>query len=445
MTKNVVRFRSVLGQSPDVSFQEALFRGLAPDGSLYVPERIPRLPDEVIRSSSTRSLTALGLEVVSLFIDEIPLETLEEIFAKALNFPIPLVRLDEDVCLLELFHGPTLSFKDVGARFMAQAMAHFLEQEDKNITVLVATSGDTGSAVAHGFHNVPRVRVVVLYPSGKVSSLQEQQITTLGGNTTAVEVDGTFDDCQKLVKQALAEPDIAGRCNLTTANSINVGRLIPQISYFAWGVAQWQRLRQPERQRGSREKAGFVVPSGNFGNLTAGIYAKRMGVPVDGFVAAVNANDVVPEYLRTGTFAVRPSIQTISNAMDVGNPSNLRRLEHLAGNDLAVLRQYFNGFSVSDEDTRREIKQTFEATSVMLDPHTAVGTHLARRLAKRGGFTTPIIVAATAHPGKFPEIVGETLGRNIPLPEQLERIVRLPKQSTRIAFDFDQLRSLLLD
>ncbi len=433
-----VRFRSILNDSPEVGFREALMRGLAPDGALYVPNHIPKLPPEVLQHLSSFDLHSLSEQICSLFIDEIPSQKLGPLLQKAWNFPIPLVQLDENMYLLELFHGPTLAFKDVGARFMAHMMSAFLEQEEKDVTIVVATSGDTGSAVAHGFHNVPRIRVVVLYPSGKISRLQEQQMTTLGGNIVAVEVNGTFDDCQRMVKRALADEHLARQCNLTTANSINVGRLIPQVCYYVWGVAQLLKLDDR-----SSYSPTFVVPSGNFGNLTAGFYAKWMGTPIRTFVAATNANDVVPEYLTTGTFHPRVSVRTISNAMDVGDPSNLDRIQFLTGNDVDALRSHLQSLRISDEDTMEEIRYTEAEHAYVLDPHTAVGVRAARDLIGRKLIPSPVIVTSTAHHGKFPEVVSEALGKTYPVPAPLQKALQQPKQSIKIEPEFEVLQSLL--
>lgn len=436
-----MKFVSVLGRSPAVNFREALFSGMAPDGSLYIPEHIPSLPQSFFDQRTDQSLHHMGWRVASLLIDEIPEHDLKQLIERAWTFPIPLVKLEENLYLLELFHGPTLAFKDVGARFMAQALSYFLGKEEKNVTIAVATSGDTGSAVAHGFHNVPHIDVYVLYPSGKISKLQEQQMTTLGGNIHAVEVEGTFDDCQRLVKQALADHDLVQARNLTTANSINLGRLIPQITYYLWATAQ---LQSSLGERSLFEaKPTVVVPSGNFGNLTAAVYAKWMGAPIGKFIAATNANDVVPEYLKSGTFTPRPSLQTYSNAMDVGNPSNLARLQALYGHDVQKIRQDIDAASISDEETVLEIKFTYERTGYILDPHTAVGVATARGVRAFRENSSPIIVAATAHPGKFPEVIEKALGKHFPSPPALQEALNRPKKSTPLAAEYGALRALM--
>ncbi len=328
-----MKFRSVLGRCEPVPFARALFDGLAPDGSLYVPESIPRLADKELAALPKRSFGEIACAVLAPFLDEFSADELRGIVDRALDFRVPLVPLEGRLQLLELFHGPTLAFKDVGARFMAQAMSTLLAREQREVTIVVATSGDTGSAVARGFHGVPHITVFVLYPAGRISELQERQITTVGGNVHALEVEGTFDDCQRLVKQALAESAGDAARTLTTANSINVGRLLPQITYHAWALAQ---LRA--RPATAAATPTVVVPSGNLGNLTAAFYARAMGIPIRGLVAATNANDVLVEFLRTGTLTPRAAVATHSNAMDVGDPSNLPRIQALVDGDMDRLR-----------------------------------------------------------------------------------------------------------
>ena len=434
-----MKFRSVLGQSPAVSFREAMFNGLAPDGSLYIPEEMPRLDDRFISKLQTTSLQNSAQQVLEPFMEEIHPEALKEIIRRAFNFPIPLVRLEEGIYLLELFHGPTLAFKDVGARFMAEVLSYFLAQDEREVTILVATSGDTGSAVAHGFFNVPHITVFILYPSGKISRLQEQQMTTLGGNIHAVEVEGTFDDCQRLLKQTLRDEEVTGSRALTTANSINIGRLLPQISYYVWGVAQLIGM----------DPSDFVpplvvVPSGNVGNLTAAFYAKSIGTPIHGFAAATNANDVVPGFLTTGSFTPKPSVHTLSNAMDVGNPSNLARIQSFYEGDIQSLRRELDAVSISDEETLHEIKHTFDRTGYLADPHTAVGIAAARSMCERNSECPPIIVPATAHPAKFPDVIKRTLSKQCPTHPTLEIAMQRQKQSMRIPADYVEWRKLIL-
>lgn len=438
-------FTSTNGKAQTVSFREALLQGMAPDGGLYIPEHLPRLP---FNATSDSSFHSFGKQILSALLDEIPQHDIARIVEKAWTFPIPLVKLTDQVFLLELFHGPTLAFKDVGARFMAETLSYFLTKERRETTILVATSGDTGNAVAHGFYNAANITVYILYPSGKISKLQEQQMTTLGGNVHAVEVTGTFDDCQRLLKQALADAALVKKRNLTTANSINLGRLLPQIVYYAWAVAQLKQLFPNAKVSGRANSTlggdafglgpTIVVPSGNFGNLTAALYAKSLGVPVSHYVAATNANDIVPEYFKSGTYTPRASVQTLSNAMDVGNPSNLARIQVLYHNNIERMRKEISAVSVSDKETLAEIRRTYDETGVILDPHTAVGVAAARQQSGR-----PTIVAATAHPAKFPETIERAIGVKLPLPTPLEEALKKPKQSVRIPASYPELVSKL--
>ncbi|MEW6512024.1 MAG: threonine synthase [Bacteroidota bacterium] len=433
-----MKYVSTRGESPAATFRDALFAGLPPDGGLYVPETFPRLPDRFVKSLGALSLDAICREILSLFIDDVPPDELSGLLARAWNFPIPLKHLEDNLYLLELFHGPTLAFKDVGARFLAETLSHYLAQAVRDVSIAVATSGDTGSAVAHGFFGVKHIRVYVLYPSGRISRLQEQQMATLGENIVALEVEGTFDDCQALVKRALADTELARAINLTTANSMNLGRLIPQIVYYVWGIAQWQ---EKSSDASHRRVDGFtvVVPSGNFGNLTAAAYAQEIGAPIRQLVAATNANDVVPRYLDTGRFEPGESLQTYSNAMDVGSPSNVARLQALVGGRIDELRRRIRGVSISDEETLAEMRRTYERTGAILDPHTAVGVAAARR---EGG-SDPIIVVATAHPAKFPEVVQEALGFPAPLPQRLQECLGRPKKSVPLPADYGAFRAVL--
>jgi threonine synthase len=434
-----MKFVSVNGTSPPADFSTALLQGLAPDGGLYVPEKIPHLPQPFIDHLDQYSLHEIGSEVVAQFLPEFSRDEIAGIIRASLTFSLPLVQLEDHLYLLELFHGPTLAFKDVGARFMAGMVSSVLSQQRRDVTVLVATSGDTGSAVAQGFYGVPHVTVVVLYPSGRISRLQEQQMTTLGGNIRAIEIDGTFDDCQQLVKRALVDPEILSQRALTTANSINVARLLPQVVYYVWAYAQWKKF-------GNQHKAQpvVVVPSGNFGNLTAAVYAKWMGVPFGKFVAATNANDVVPQYFRSGVYMPQPSIQTLSNAMDVGNPSNISRLQLLYGNDIDKLRNDIEAVSCSDEDTMDQIASTYRKSRYILDPHTAVGVAAARRKMSTEDNDADYIVAATAHPAKFPETIHRAIGVDVPLPDSLQHMLSLQKKSSKLGKEYNLFRHMLL-
>ena len=430
----LLKYASTLGKAAPQDFRTALFRGMAEDGGLFIPERLPRLPEVWLAELHEHSFHAIALEVLAPFVDDIPRDALRAIIERAFNFELPLMLLEDRLHLLELFHGPTLAFKDVGARFMAQVMSHYLATEQREIAVLVATSGDTGSAVAHGFFKVPHITVFVLYPSGRVSDVQERQMATLGGNVRAIEVAGSFDDCQRLVKRALSErPPAAGR-ELTTANSINIARLLPQVTYYLWSYAQWRRTATA-----ATRPPQFVVPSGNFGNITATAYARAMGMPATRLVAATNANDVVPEFLRTGRYTPRASLATLSNAMDVGDPSNLSRLRALLGNDAAKLGAQLQSRSISDADTLREIRVIAAHTGTVLDPHTAVAMRVARALPD----DIDTLVAATAHPAKFPEVMRQAFGRDIAVPESLAALAGQPKLSVRIPAEYDAFRELL--
>jgi threonine synthase len=413
-----------------VSFEFALFEGQAPDGGLYVPESVPQWrPEELTRLACFPAMTlpAVGARVLQPFVDELDYDTLLSILDDALAFPVPLVEVEPGIFSLELFHGPTLAFKDVGARVMARLMAALYRGNDP-LTILVATSGDTGSAVAHAFHDVPQTRVVILYPRGRVSPTQEAQLTMFNGESTnvaAYAAAGSFDDCQRLSKMAFADPVLSRRANLTSANSINIGRLLPQMIYYVYAVAQLALRAQgtPRAAAGRTVAAGragpatFSTPSGNFGNLTAGLMAKRSGMDIDRFVAATNINDVVPEYLSTGVFASRPSVPTLANAMDVGNPSNFDRLMWLYGGDLEAIRRDVSGSRHEDEEVRGIIRHVHETHGYLLDPHSAIAyLGLIRAAVSARG---PRVFLATAHPAKFAEIVEPIIGRPVPKPQPL--------------------------
>lgn len=418
-----MRLISTRRRAEPVTFRQALLQGLAPDGGLYLPENLQPLPASTLESWRGLPLSSVASHVVTHAIgDEFPPGDLERLVRDAFNFPAPTVPVEDSRFVLELFHGPTLAFKDFGARFLARIFGYLLAQRGDHATILVATSGDTGSAVAQGFFGVPRVRVVVLYPRGKVSPFQEAQMATLGGNVSAVRVPGAFDDCQRLVKSAFLDTDLAP-LNLSSANSINIGRLLPQSVYY---FASWLQ---------AAERAGpvvFSVPSGNLGNITAGVLAQRMGLPVAGFIAASNINDVLPEYLRTGSYRARPSVATLSNAMDVGDPSNFSRLLELHGHSHDAVSANVEGVVVTEEETRATIRDVYQQASYLLDPHSAVGFAAARRAsasrqqgaqgpaaaetsARASGL--PHIVLATAHPAKFGEVIRQELGFVPELPE----------------------------
>jgi len=395
--------------APPVTFKEALLRGLAPDGGLYLPTAIPPVGRERLASWRGLPIGEVAVRVLSHLVgDEFDPGTLERLTRDAFDFPAPTVPIADGLSVLELFHGPTLAFKDFGARFLARVFGSLLTEKEGLATILVATSGDTGSAVAQAFHGVAGVRVVVLYPAGKVSPFQEAQMATLGGNVTAIRVPGTFDDCQRLVKEAFQDEGLSG-LGLSSANSINIGRLLPQSVYY---VASWLAA-------GGDEAGGlvFAVPSGNLGNLTAGVIAQRLGVPVGRFVAATNLNAVLPDYLQTGTYRARPAQPTLSNAMDVGDPSNFPRLSQIHAEALDALRANVAGIAVSERETRRTIREVYGESGYLLDPHSAVGVAAARRARTEMGEHRPIISLATAHPAKFGDVIREELGFDPELPE----------------------------
>lgn len=437
----MMRFISTAGRAassaaaPGVGLAQAVLRGLAEDGGLYFPASLPTLaPAAFAPDAEPTSLAKTACRLLDPFLTEIPRAARHRLIADAFDFPIPLVSLGDGIHLLELFHGPTLAFKDVGARMLARLMGTLLEpgsgRGSEPATVLVATSGDTGSAVAQAFAGVPGTRVAVLYPGGRISPLQEKQMATLGGNVLALEVEGSFDDCQRLVKQAFLDTDLAARFRLTSANSINIGRLLPQMVYYAHAHGLLPAAERP---------ASFAVPSGNFGNLTAGLMAARLGLPTAGFIAATNANDVVPAYFATGTLATRPSQRTMSNAMDVGDPSNLTRMLSLYDHDLEALKQDVTAVAFDDAATTDTIRQVYEQTGYVLDPHTAVG-YLGLRATVGHG-----VVLATAHPIKFREQVEPIVGHSLPVPDRLARCLERPSRSRPLVPTLDGLRAALTD
>lgn len=412
-----------------VSFKDAVIKGLPADNGLFMPEKIPALSKEFFKTLSKKSLVEIGIQVAAPFVgNDLTTDQLQDVIEQTLSFEIPVVNVHDNLHSLELFHGPTCAFKDVGARFLARCLGYFSEEK---ITVLVATSGDTGSAVANGFLNVPNVDVIILYPKGKVSHLQEQQLTTLGQNITALEIDGTFDDCQKMVKSAFLDKELNAILNLTSANSINIARLVPQSFYYFWAMAQLN----------TTSEVLFSVPSGNYGNLTAGLLAKAMGLPIAGFIASSNKNDIVPKYLHTGNFEPKPSVQTISNAMDVGNPSNFGRMTELYGHSWEKISQTVKGFTATDEETKVAMKQVFDDYGYVLDPHGAVGyLGLKQYLkdAKQVG-----VFLETAHPAKFLDTVNEVIGE-VAIPERLAAYLEKEKVSIEMSSDFEGLKEYLI-
>ncbi|HET9745754.1 MAG TPA: threonine synthase [Chitinophagaceae bacterium] len=424
-----------------VSFKEATIRGQAPDKGLYFPEVIPKIEKSLIDNIERLSNEEIAFRVIKPYVDkEINDDDLSTIVKETVNFPIPLVRINDRIYSLELFHGPTLAFKDVGARFMSRCLGYFLKNEETKVTVLVATSGDTGGAVANGFYNVPGIDVVILYPSGKVSPVQEKQLTTLGKNITALEVEGTFDDCQQMVKQAFADSDINQILFLTSANSINVARWLPQQFYYFFAYKQWMDRTNPPV---------VCVPSGNFGNICAGILAKQSGLPIDHFIAACNVNDVVTEYLQTSipiATGIKPrvAIPTLSNAMDVGNPSNFIRILEIFHHRFPELKNNLSSFRVTDGETLTTIKRIFEKYDYTLDPHGAVGClalekYLQIHPNKKG------IFLETAHPVKFPEAVENATGKKVDIPSSILSIMKSEKKSIKMPASYELFKNFLLD
>lgn len=444
-----MQFYSTNKQSPSVSFKEATIKGQAPDKGLYFPEYIPQLEAEFIKNIEQYSNEEIAYRVIAPYVgEEMSEETLRRIVSETVNFPIPLVPVTDSISSLELFHGPTLAFKDIGARFMSRclreavgeggsglAIKNGLTTSATAITVLVATSGDTGGAVANGFFGVEGVEVVILYPSGKVSPVQEKQLTTLGGNIKALEVQGTFDDCQAMVKQAFMDQELTSQRFLTSANSINVARWLPQQFYYFFAYKQWKEKGQPPV---------FSVPSGNFGNICAGILAMQSGLPVSHFIAACNVNDIVSDYLHTQELRPKKAVPTLSNAMDVGNPSNFVRILEIFGNRFPELKNRLSAYTITDAETEATIKRIWEETGYLADPHGAVGyLALERYLQVHEGQKG--IFLETAHPVKFPESVERITGQPIPIPEAVSAIMQQEKKSTLIGPDYEALKSYLLD
>ncbi len=419
-----------------VSLKEAVMKGLPPDNGLYMPERIPSLPKTFIKNLSKYSFQEIAFEVSKTLLQGcIPQKDLKKIIEKSVTFPAPVVPLDESKSVLELFHGPSLAFKDFGARFMAQLMSYFNKGEKQELVILVATSGDTGGAVASGFYKTPGVKVVILYPSGKVSFLQEKQLTTLGENISAIEVKGTFDDCQAMVKQAFLDKELNSNIRLSSANSINIARLIPQMFYY---FEAFKQLSPKGRD------VVFCVPSGNFGNLTAGLIAKRMGLPISHFIAATNANDVVPEYIKKGKFSPRSSVRTISNAMDVGNPSNFARMMDLHGSTWNHLKKEISGLAFDDKETRQGVKEVFDNFNYTIDPHGAVG-YLALKEFQETNPNTLGVVLETAHPSKFLDDMENILQSKIEIPKRLASLIDKPKEAALMNRKFNTFKEWLLE
>jgi threonine synthase len=432
-----MNYYSLNKKSSNVTFKEALIKGLAPDKGLYFPEKINKLSESFIANINNYSNEEIAYECIHQFIgSEIPESDLRKIITDVLSFDFPLTKLNDQISFLELFHGPTMAFKDVGARFMARCLAYFLKNQDekKSVTVLVATSGDTGGAVASGFYKVKGIKVVILYPKGKVSNVQEKQLTTLGENITALEVDGTFDDCQAMVKKAFLDEDLLNNINLTSANSINIARWLPQMFYFFFSYRDFKLSHS--------DKIAFSVPSGNFGNLCAGMMAKEMGLPINKFIASNNINDVVNRYLKTKIYDAKPSIQTISNAMDVGDPSNFVRIINIYKNDFNLIKSNLYTCSFTDDETVEGIKELINKFNYIPDPHGAVG-FLGVKDFIESNPNYKCIILETAHPAKFSEVIN-LYTDNLLVPDQISSIINKKKKSVEID-GFLAFKNFLLD
>ncbi|MBO9619781.1 MAG: threonine synthase [Niabella sp.] len=430
-----MNYYSLNHKAPVVNFKEAAIRGQAPDKGLYFPERLPAIDKELIKNIEVTGEAEIAFRVIKPYVGgTIPDDALYQIVSETVNFPFPLQSITDRIAALELFHGPTLAFKDVGARFMSRCLGYFLKDEKKHVTVLVATSGDTGGAVASGFYGVEGIDVVILYPKNRVSPVQEKQLTALGKNITALEVNGNFDDCQRLVKQAFIDKDINAKRFLTSANSINVARWLPQQFYYFFAYKQWQ----------DKQTAPVVtVPSGNFGNICAGLLAKSTGLPLGHFIAACNANDVVPSFLQTAHWEPKKAVATLSNAMDVGDPSNFVRIMQLFDQLLLQLKTTLSAESISDAATINTIKDVFDTTGYVLDPHGAVAfkameNYLAEHQQSKG------FILETAHPVKFPDAVQQATGKEVRVPEALQSLMQQPKHAIAMQPDFEMFKSYLL-
>ncbi|MGY8910707.1 MAG: threonine synthase [Flavobacteriales bacterium] len=427
-----MNYYSLHHKSPNTTFKNAVVQGLAKDRGIYFPENITPLSKEFIKNIENYTNHEIAYEAIKQFVgDEIPTSTLKEIIEKTVSFDFPLVTIDKNIASLELFHGPTMAFKDVGAKFMAQCLEYFNQGNKEEVTVLVATSGDTGGAVANGFLGAKGVNVVILYPSGKVSDIQEKQLTTLGQNITALEVDGVFDDCQEMVKTAFLDEEITKK--LTSANSINIARWLPQMFYFFFA---YKALKSKNKE------LVFSVPSGNFGNICAGIMSQKLGLPIKHFVAATNVNDTVPNFLVDGVYTPKPSKATISNAMDVGNPSNFIRIRELFNNDLETLKSAFSSYSFTDDETRETMKNIYDNSGYVADPHGAVGyLGLKKHGLKENEFG---VFLETAHPVKFLDVVEETLPVKVEIPEQIQKVINNKKVAIK-ASSYEDLKAYLME
>ncbi|NJX16664.1 threonine synthase [Tamlana crocina] len=430
-----MNYYSLNHKAPNSTFKNAVIKGLAPDKGLYFPESITPLPKSFFENIDDLSYSELAFEAIKQFVvPEIPEEVLKTIVEETLSFDFPVVKLNDNISTLELFHGPTMAFKDVGARFMARCLGYFNKNNDKEVTVLVATSGDTGGAVANGFLGVKGVNVVILYPSGKVSEIQEKQLTTLGQNIKALEINGTFDDCQAMVKKAFLDESLTSQMQLTSANSINVARWLPQLFYFMFAYKQLHN---------SYDDIVFSVPSGNFGNICAGMMAQKLGLPIKHFVASNNVNNVVTRYLMSQLYEPKPSIQTISNAMDVGAPSNFIRIQEIYKNDFETLKENLSSFSFTDDETREAMREIFDNYNYVADPHGAVG-YLGCKSYLKENPEAHCVFLETAHPTKFLDVVEEVVKEEQPLPEQIQSVMGKQKESVSVS-TYEDLKDFLLN
>ena len=430
-----MKYFSLNHNSKSTLFHDAVKRGLAPDRGLYFPETIPQLPRGFFDGIEKMSIPEMGYRVIKPYVgNQILKEKLMEIVSETLDFDFPIIAITDNIAALELFQGPTLAFKDVGARFMARSLGHLNRDSNEKITVLVATSGDTGGAVANGFLGVESINVVILYPKGKVSEIQEKQLTTLGQNITALEVDGVFDDCQEMVKTAFLDPGLSS-VNLTSANSINVARWLPQMLYY---FIAYRALKSKNK------RLVFSVPSGNFGNICAGIMGQQMGLPIDHFIASTNVNDAVPRYLETGNYVPMPTIQTISNAMDVGNPSNFVRIQKIFNNDAVKMKKNLSGYRYTDQETRKALKEIYDLRNYIADPHGAVGYLGLKEYLNEQKEDLYGVFLETAHPVKFLDSVNKTLKLEVEIPERLKDTLAKEKISVPIK-DYSELKAYLLD
>jgi len=431
-----MKYYSTNHKSDDVTLRDAVVRGLAPDRGLYMPERLNKLPKEFFENIDKMTFQEMSFEVAKAFFGEdIPADDLKRIVYDTLAFETPVVKVEDNIYSLELFHGPTLAFKDVGARFMARLLGYFNKEEKQLVNVLVATSGDTGSAVANGFLGVEGVHVYVLYPKGKVSPIQECQFTTLGRNITAVEIDGVFDDCQALVKNAFMDAELNQRMKLTSANSINVARFLPQAFYYFNAYAQMKAM-------GKSDNLVICVPSGNFGNITAGLFGWFMGLPVKRFIAANNANDIFYNYLKSGVYSPKPSVQTLANAMDVGDPSNFARVLALYGGSHKDIAGHIGGATYTDEQIKETLKECFERTGYLLDPHGTCGYRALKEQLQPGEYG---VFLETAHPAKFKEKVDAITGGDVEIPARLQAFMKGTKQSVELSKDYTDFRNFLFN